>query len=384
MKALPIAGAIVVATLGQARGDGLGVIASGDAGLAAAAVQAIGARGRVVPDAVAVARGELAAGAVPVATLARLRRVREAIDDGWRAYVRVQIDDAQRRLEAALRDAEPLVAYAGGAELYADAALRLGAVLQQRKSPDAPGMLALALAIDPDRPITLAEFSPDVVEAVDAVRAAPAATTRLHVTANPADAVIRIDGVERGRAPVDVDVPRGPHLVVARAPLHHAAVQRATDAAELTLEPDGAALRLAAGVPGDPQALVDAALRFANLDEVVLVSTDDRRGGPTLRLQRCAGLPAKCSAVVEIGYGDRSGLVPALRQAWQSAQPAPLGEAPAVFGDRTAPPKVAARWYRSPYVWAGAGALVLGAVATAIALSGSHAPPGVIVHGGDY
>ena len=98
--------------------------------------------------------------------------MREQIDEGWRAFLRVQVDFAASRLATARTDAEALVALPGGAQLYADAALRLGAVLGHLgRTAEAQAILALALALDPDRPITLAEFSPDVVAAVDAVRA---------------------------------------------------------------------------------------------------------------------------------------------------------------------------------------------------------------------
>ena len=134
MKCLPIACAIVIAVLHGAYAEGIGVIAAGAgrddrAAVATAMLDAIGARGRVIGDAIGEARAQLAAGAVPAAMLARFRRVREMIDDGWRAYLRVQIDFAQSRLAAARTEAEALVALPGGTELYADAALRLGAVL---------------------------------------------------------------------------------------------------------------------------------------------------------------------------------------------------------------------------------------------------------------
>src|SRR5262249_20140716 len=150
-------------------------------------------------------------------------RVREMIDDGWRAFLRVQIDVAQSRLAAARAQAEPLAALPGGAELYADAALRLGAVLQYRHIAHAPAVLALALAPDPDRPITLAEFSPDVVDAVAAVRASPAAPARVHIATRPAGAIVSVDGKELGAAPLDAEIARGQHLVIARAPRYRAA-----------------------------------------------------------------------------------------------------------------------------------------------------------------
>ena len=399
MRCLPIAVAIAIAVSHAAYADGVGVIAAGAgrddrAAVAAAVVEAVGARGRVVGDAVGEARAQLAAGAVPSATLARFRRVREMIDDGWRAYLRVQIDFAQSRLAAARTEAEALVALPGGAELYADAALRLGAVLQVRRIGEAPAVLALAIALDPARPITLAEFSPDVVEAVDAVRAAPAAIERVHVATEPAGALVSIDGKQLGRAPLDAQVTRGQHLVVARAPLYRAAVQGVVvDAAatvELALERDDDAVRLAGGAePGlaapAEQALVDAAVQLADLDEVVVAAIGDRHGGPTLAIQRCAGAPARCTAVVEVGYGDRAGLTAAAREAWRAAQGGTLRYPPSVIGAiKPLPPPPGCQLCKSPLVWGGVGAVVLGAVIAIVVSSGAKPAPIVNIDGHQF
>jgi len=391
----------VIAVLHGAHAEGIGVIAAGAghddrAAVATAMVEAIGVRGRVVGDAVGEARAQLATGAVPAAALARFRHVREMIDDGWRAYLRVQIDFAQSRLAAARSEAEALVALPGGTELYADAALRLGVVLQQRRIADAPAVLALALALDPERPITLAEFSPDVVEAVDAVRVAPAALQRVHVATTPPGAIVSVDGKELGRAPLDVQVTRGQHLVVARAPLYHAAVQGvlvdgvAAVNLALTLDSDGAALQLAVGAePGlaEPaeQELIDTALQFAELDEVLVAAVSDRRGGPTLIVQRCAGSPARCTAVVEVGFGNRAGLASAAREALQATQAGELRYPPSVIGAiKSRPLPSGCRLCRSPLVWTGAGAIVLGAVIAIIVTTGSKPPPVVTVNGHDF
>lgn len=394
----------MIAVLHGAHAEGIGVIAAGAvrddrAAVATAMLEAIGARGRVIGDAVGEARAQLAAGAVPAATLARFRHVREMIDDGWRAYLRVQIDFAQSRLAAARTEAEPLVALPGGTELYADAALRLGVVLQHRRIADAPAVLALALALDPERPITLAEFSPDVVEAADALRAtpaAPAALSRVHVATTPPGAIVSVDGKELGRAPLDAQLTRGQHLVVARAPLYHAAVHgvlvdgaAALDLA-LTLDSDAAAVQLAVGAePGlaEPaeQALVDTALQFAELDEVLVAAVSDRRGGPTLVAQRCAGSPARCTAVVEVGFGNRAGLASAAREALQAAQVGELRYPPSVIGAIKARPLASGcRLCRSPLVWTGASAIVLGAVIAIVVASGSKPPPVVTVNGHDF
>jgi hypothetical protein len=391
--------AVYVSAALPAHAEGIGVIAAGVAGqdraaVAAAMVAAIGARGRVVGDAIGDARSRLAAGAVSADTLARFRRVRDMVDEGWRGYLRVQIDFAQRRLAAARGEAEALVALPGGAELYADATLRLGVVLQHRRVAEAPAVLALALALDPARPITLAEFSPDVVEAADAVRATPAALQRVHVVTSPPGARVSIDGTELGVAPLDAQVTRGQHLVVARAPLHRAAVRGVVvDGArtvELALDRDDDAAQLAAGAtPGlpapDEQALIDAALRFAELDEVAVAAIADRQGGPALVVQRCAGVPARCTSMIEIGYGDRAGLAAAAREAWRAVAAGALGAPPTVIGVRVlrAPPS-RCQLCRNPVVWTGVGAIVVGAVVAIVVAAGARPAPVVTVDGHDF
>jgi hypothetical protein len=119
------------------------------------------------------------------------------------------VEVAAARLATARTDAEPLVALPGGPELYADAALRLGAVMDHLgRTEDAQAMLALALALDPERPITLAEFSPDIVDAVAATRAAPGARDRVAITTSPPGAAIRVDGEDVGRAPIELQLAR--------------------------------------------------------------------------------------------------------------------------------------------------------------------------------
>jgi hypothetical protein len=384
-----------------ARADGSGVIAasaSDRAAVSAAMSQAMtGRANRIVPDAIAEARGAVAAGAVPVETLARFRRVREQVDEGWRAYLRVAVEVAAQRLASARTEAEVLVAMPGGPEIYADAALRLGAVLGHLgRTAESRAVLQLALALDPERPITLAEFSPDVVALVDQARAAPVSMQKLRVTTSPPGAIIAVDGKDAGRSPLELDVARGQHVVVARAPGHRAAVQGvAVDTAaavEIALDRDEPATRLAGGATlglGEraQQELVDAAMRYADLDEIVLVAETSRRGGPTLLVQRCAGLPARCSAVVDLGFSDASGLAAAARAAWQAARAGELRYPPSVLGERggVIANGGGCRLCRNPWVWGGVGAaLVVGTILTIVAVSGSSEPPIVAIDPDDY
>jgi hypothetical protein len=162
----------------------------------------------------------------------------------------------------------------------------------------------------------------------------------------------------------------------------------------VTLDPDAASAALSEGprvglADTAAQQLVDEVVRFADLDEVVIVASTDRRGGEALLVQRCAGLPARCTAVVELGYGDRAGLTAAARAAWDAVHAADLRYPPSVFADpRLAGERVVhhrCELCRNPWLWTGAGvAAVLGTIAIVAAVSGSHSPPTVLVQPPDF
>ncbi|HET9993559.1 MAG TPA: PEGA domain-containing protein, partial [Kofleriaceae bacterium] len=309
--ALTIAFVGASAAIAHAGGAGLLVVAPRDQRpeVTAAMAAALRDRGaiRIADNALGEAREAAAAGAVPIDTMVRFRRVREQIDEGWRAYHNVQLEFATSRLAAARTDAESLLALPGMPALYADASLRLGAVLAQlRRAGEARDAIALALALDPDRPITQLEFSPEVVATVDGVRGQPRPTHAVHVTSEPSGAIVSIDGHDAGRTPLVTELATGQHVVVARSaqflPYARAfALDDKTGELPIAFEHDDEAAELAAGLDaGTPervqQLVVDRVLALADLDEVVLVAATERRGGPTLLVQRCAGAPARCSA----------------------------------------------------------------------------------------
>lgn len=392
----------MIATLGDplhALADGAGVIAASttDRGAVATAMaQAMTQRARrVVADGVGEARTAIAAGAVPIETLQRFRRVREAVDEGWQAYLRVAVEFAAQRLATARTEAEALVALPGGIEVYADAALRLGVALGYLgRAKESEAVLQLALALDPDREITTTQFSPNVVNLVNAARVAQPGNQKLEITTSPPGAVIRVDGKDVGKSPLVLDVTRGQHLVVARLPDHRVVVQGvAVDepaALALALERDESAGRLAAGAAlgldeRAQQQLVDAVLRFADLDEVVLVAETVRRGSPTLLAQRCSGLPARCSAVVDIGF-ETGGRAAAGRAAWEAVRVGELRYPPTALSERgTTGPTGKCKWCRNPWVWTGVGAaLVTGVIITLVVTSASKPPPIVGIDPDDF
>jgi hypothetical protein len=390
-----IAVTIAHAVSAHAGGAGIVVVAPRDQRPAVTAAMTAALRDggavRIVDDALADARAAGAAGAVPLDQMARFRRVREQIDEGWRAYHNVQLEFASSRLAAARLDAESLLALPQMSTLYADASLRLGAVLVQLgRTAEAHDAIALALALDPDRPITQLEFSPEVVATVDAVRAQPRPGHAVRVTSEPPGAVVSIDGRDAGHTPLAVELAAGQHVVIARAPQFHPraqalAIDEHADTLALALDHDDEAAELEGVDVGmterAEQIVADRVLELSDLDEVVLVAATDRRGGPTLLVQRCAGAPARCSAVVELGYGDRSGIAVAARSAWQAVRSAELRYPPTLFGDARLTGAVVehgCKVCRSPILWASVGVAAIITTVAIIAVASSSRPPPIL------
>jgi hypothetical protein len=396
MRVLAIGAIVMTSAIAHAGGTGVVTLAEPARRAAVATALATAMReakvARAVDDALAEARTAGAAGAVPIETMLRFRRVREQIEEGWRAYHGVQLDFAASRLAAARTEAEALLVLQGAAALYADASLRLGAVLAQLgRQAESHDAIALALALDPDRPISPLEFAPEIIAAIDAVRAQSRPTHGVKLTTEPAGATLSVDGRDAGRSPATVELGVGQHVVVARSLQYQAAarafaVDASTTELPLALEHDDEAARLSTGVePGMPdaatQALTESVLRLADLDEVVLAAETERSGGPTLLLQRCAGVPAKCTAVVELGYADRSGIAAAARAAWQSVRAADLRYAPNLFGDARITGNHGGdvcRVCRNPYVLAGVGAALVAGTIVIIAVATASRPPPIL------
>ncbi len=333
--------ACACAMTGVARAEHLGVIAldgrAAPVERAELARRAAAIAGDATTDVLSTAAANLRAGAVAAATLERFTQVRAAAEQAWQAFLQVQPEAAEAQLSRARRDAEELVPLAGGVELYADISLRLGAVLDyQGKKTEAGVAIRTALALDPERALTEREFSPDVLAAVDAARAVapPTRTVKLDASTPARTKVeLEIDGVDRGTAPIELELPHGDHIAVARSPGHVArALAFTVDATASTdlaiaLDPDPYAAAAEAGIGRDTSdaratAAVEAGLLFGEVDAVLVVATTWQRDEPTLLVQRCAGTPVRCTAIVEIGYHDARGLDAALESAIADASAA--------------------------------------------------------------
>jgi hypothetical protein len=383
----------------------------------------------VIGDGVAAARAARAAGAVPAARLAAMTRAIEGGAEGWRAYLQVAVPFAASRLGKARSDAEALLPLPGGLELYADLSLRLGAaLLSLGRLDEAEDALALAAALDPQREVSLVEFSPDIVDALGRARSRQVPPATLVITTPgvrgaaieidgqlvgrvggpsvaappaaaplaPAPAVAALDpAAPRGAAPsasLRVSVARGQHVVVARRRGHEdiaQAVRVPAEGAELALylPEDRVARALSAGLAGmsedQASSLLEGVVTFADADEILLLAATSRRGAPALLAQRC-GASLRCSAVVEIGY-VRPGLRAALAAAWAALDRGELRYPPSlpsdsrVLPERTAGGGTRCRLCRSPWLWAGVGAAAVVTSAVLLYTLGQEPPPPVLV-----
>ncbi|MBK7072573.1 MAG: PEGA domain-containing protein [Myxococcales bacterium] len=399
-----LAGALALGLARPAAADRVGAVVvrstepAVDAVALTAALAAAGVAEPEVVDATAAAR---ALGTEPRAALAGFAAVEQMVSEGWRAYVAADPEFAAARLAAARTAAEALLTLAGGLEVYADASLRLGVTLLHLGQREAAARaLRLAHALDPGRPVTASEFTPDAVDAFTAAIAAtpPAAEVRIDALAG---AEVAIDGAVVGAAPLVVTVATGPHVVVVRHPRYQPralAVElgAATPLLSIELVPDRAAVALAAARRGlggltddDLAVVVEAALTYAEVDEVVLVASIARAGAPALVGQRCVGGRA-CTAIVEVGYADARGLAPAiaaLRERLARAEPRFGVVLPADPRVTRAPIKLGGggragrrRWY-----WIGGGAVaVAAAVTAALWLTATDGAPVVSLDPGDF
>lgn len=400
-----IAAAGALGGVGGARAEsGVVVVpASRPAAAADDVARAIAAAGGGEVDALARARAARAAGAVPAGELEGFAQVARLEAEGWRAYQAVDAAFAASRLAAARAQAEALLALPGGPEAYAEVSLRLGLVLAHLgRRDEAAEVLRLAHALDPGRVVGAAEFSPDGVAAYQAAIAATPPTVSVTVNAT-ARARLTIDGEDAGAAPVTRPLAVGQHVIVARAPGWIARGEAVLIGAgtkdvriELDAAPGGGALArdgaLAAGAgEGEAGAAVAEVLTYAELDELFVVASVYRGGGPALVGQRCALARPACTAIGEVGHVD-GGLDAAARALVEQLRGAELrygvlvpSDPRVTRGERGGGGETACRWCRDRRVLIGGGVLVVGLITAAtLVLTRDEPVPAVAIDPGDF
>ena len=381
--------------------------APADPGEVEAAVVGAGAAAGddVVPDVFAVARAPDDAPRRMPGWLRDLARARQLAAEGWRAYLGVDSERALDLLEDARALAAQVLALPGAPAVLADVLLRTGAVeLSVGRQSEALRAFRLARELSPKLDVTESRFAPEVVEAYHGAEP-PGEARDVILSADAPGASFEINGEvlgdeDSGGEPsteARTTLAPGVHAVVARAPGRIFA-SRLFEVEEgegggakgihLELEPDddveilaAGEAALASGAGGDAVgAGLGRAIARADLDAVVLVASAWRRGEPVVLGQRCEGDPARCSLPVEIGYRESRNLGAGVRRLWATVrgasadgqatldadsrvrdpEPAPAGlDAPEQAADASG------TWWRSAWVWGGAGAAAaaLGAAA---------------------
>ena len=359
-------------------------------------------------QAVATARARVDSGAIPASALAPFRRAGDLLQAGWQAFVAADMDIARQHLEGARTAAEQVLGVQGGALVHADVSLRLAAVfMQQGAREQARDALAAVRALDPERAVTLAEFAPDVVEAYGQLGASAGLPHTVVVRGLPVGARVVIDGRLVGQAPVSVELTEGVHVLAVGSPgfVSHGRLWR-VDATgglvEFRLRPEplaravlALATPLATGM--DRAELADALAgltSYGGVHTVLLVASVWRAHEPALIGQRCAGVPTRCTGVVEIRYADDAATDRAIAELWTRLSGADISGEPIIASDpglwppRQVKPEARktvartkrkpCRLCRNPWLWTGVGA-VLATTGTVLWMTREHVRTPVII-----
>lgn len=304
--------------------------------------------------------------------LARVREVDAAIAVARQATFALEEDKALRALSRAEHALQETLELPGAALFYAELQLQLGVSAAQSGLIElADAAFARAASIDPDRALLAGEAAPDVValarRAFERVAAASEGTLRIEVSA-PAARVF-IDDRALGEAPLSARVRTGLHVLRVEAE-GHATYARLFDMLEgerpiwhiaLSPEPHMLALRqLEAAFQSYLARDIEAASArvFANEPSLELLLYGERAAerGWFARCQR-----AGCTIGTYASLGGESPHVQRVDRLAGSAlfdARAWLTPEPSVVAARQADaPSLWQRWY----VWAVAGAVVVGA-----------------------
>jgi hypothetical protein len=352
----------------------------GDASLGRALASGLSDSDLELVDGFLLAKSALVDGAVREGELAPFLQAKELLEEGWRSYLEVRAGFAAARLAEARTLALAVAHLEGGRALVAEISLRLGVVkLDLARGAEAADDFRLSHILAPQRAVTDAEFKPEAVAAYNDALSSPSI---VHGRTIPVRAGLRlwIDGSEVfGDA---VRLSEGLHMLEAKEP---GAVSRSKllsispgDASpiSLTLESDPIAQKVLLGRAGfaigrtESQAreAATAMMLYSQTGQLLAVSSVWRRGAPALLGQRCSGMPAHCSAVVEIGY-PAGGARVAVAELWRAVQRAPLRFPPTLQADMrvvsaegapgTKGKHQAAPLWKNQWLWLGAAAVAV-------------------------
>ncbi len=243
------------------------------------------------------------------------------------------------------------------------AALRLRAacLLALGREAEADRAFEEALALRPEADATADGFSPEVAERAEAVRRGLAASGRardLLIESTPAGATVSVDGHAVGSAPRTVSVLPGRHRIEAAAAGYANGVWQeevgaaAPPAVTLRLadpDRDEALRQLASGASG-PAALRLARIIVPGAGGVITVRVESSAAGAVAHVERLdaggPGVTGRTSRAIAVEAA--AAITSAARQLFADAEP------PA--------PRPSRPIWRSPWLWVGVGAVVVGAV----------------------
>jgi hypothetical protein len=338
------------------------------------------------------------------------RQITSDIEQAWRAYLAVSTDAAMAGLTESVRAAVAQSTAPCGFAALADASLRLGIVSASGPTivPPSEGsaaepnidaarllglrLIAFALRLEPTRTLSLSQFSPDALRLVEEVRSAAVNTVALTLQSSVTAKVV-IDGAVvtkvEANQPLVIQVATGQHLIQVfdglRRPtsrLFDVSSGGATFRWIAVPDSIGEALRHDAtryNSRRDAQEFVQAVLRVGVAQSMIIVVATWKRGEPALYAQRCelvderGSNEAQCFTPVEVGWdGSKNGLPQACQALLEMLVSSKVPSALAILTEPAANAPAAAktcRWCRSPVLWTGIAATMVGGVTAALLLS---------------
>jgi len=319
--------------------------------------------------------GELPAGSGADRAIAEARTHLETATAAMARFDHPQARRALARAEAALLAQPPNPALIA---LLAEVSFETGLVhLREQNRGLALDSFRLVHRLQPQSaPLDPARYPPDVVKAYDAARRAPSGIAHLQVSSTFDGVSLYLDGERIGATPLAVDIPAGPHLLVATNPGYVARGSRVDaapddriaidlDLVRLSVAELALAARMKAldGGPPGRTALRRAARNVALISGVdaVLVVTDGSPGLTASVYQR-AGDRLSFARPIDRDIGELLGLV----------LPAPVPGPADLMLDLGGSEQAA--WYQRPWGILSIGGAVVLTVVGVVALTSLSQP----------